>query len=400
MDASVAHLAARAARLVHTLVPLQIQDPTEKTTTAVRHLFRLLPLSYPPASALLTSPHHISIRLVAVTELGLHPRGSLAGPLRLSATILVGRLTGSLLANPVTVSCEPLVNGPTFLPAENGKGQFEFSPDPSQWVRVLGSDRTQQSAFVRISAHGQDTCHDLVLGPFTLSPNSGGDDTAMIDVYRPFEVPGVPDLCLVREDWGLGIPGKVWDSAIVLSALLVSPARLAALIPPLQKRPLHIVDLSSGTGHLAALLHLSLKQPQLQRSHQSVQISCTDLPEAVPLLAANLAATPVEPHALPWGDEPAARALGPADLVIASDVVYQAELLPMLAATLAALVPPASGGRVVFGYKPRGLTSAEEDAFFVGALVEQYGFRVIAAEEQSGDRQARFGVVVIVLERP
>ncbi|ORZ38770.1 hypothetical protein BCR44DRAFT_1281552 [Catenaria anguillulae PL171] len=120
--------------------------------------------------------------------------------------------------------------------------------------------------------------------------------------------------------------------------------------------PVSILDLSSGTGHLASIL-AHLVPPS------AADILCTDLPEALPLLRANTTsstgAARIHVSALPWGET----LEHPVDLAVCSDVLYEAHFFDALALTLRRSVK--IGGKVVIGYKPRGLSVEEEDGFWL-----------------------------------
>ncbi|KAI9184398.1 hypothetical protein H9P43_003451 [Blastocladiella emersonii ATCC 22665] len=383
MEANLDSVRARAARLLAKFSPSTTPSPSSLPT--VRHLFRLLPLTFPPPSLFLSPPSSPeTVRVVAVTELGLHPRGTLTAPTPLAVRVLVGRLEGSTLHGAREVAIG-VVEGSGKLSPVNGKGEVSVTLTG----RVEGE--VGEAAFLEISvAHGATGeevrkqfgglgCMPVVLGPFPLAGECNEDE--VVDMYRVFEVPppsdvegGEATVCLIREDWGLGIPGKVWDSAVVLSHALISSTSLPFLAPP----PATVLDLSSGTGHLAALLRHRLPSP-------TTRVVCTDLPEALPLLRANLASLPnVHCAALPWGETT------PADVLVCSDVLYEREFFAPLAKTIAGCGP-----RAVLAYKPRGLSEDEEDVFFERMLMGEHGVRV----ERVLEVGVEYGVLVMVLAK-
>ena len=109
-----------------------------------------------------------------------------------------------------------------------------------------------------------------------------------------------------------------------------------------------VLELGSGTGFVG----LALAKLGASR------VTLTDLPQRLPILKRNVEENGLEDdvsvQALAWGttsaidDEP--------DLIVASDVTYDAELVPLLATTLAALL---SGGR-----KPKALLALPRRSHF------------------------------------
>ena len=109
-----------------------------------------------------------------------------------------------------------------------------------------------------------------------------------------------------------------------------------------------VLEVGSGTGFVG----LALAKLGASR------VTLTDLPQRLPILKRNVEENGLEDdvsvQALAWGttsaidDEP--------DLIVASDVTYDAELVPLLATTLAALL---SGGR-----KPKALLALPRRSHF------------------------------------
>ena len=109
-----------------------------------------------------------------------------------------------------------------------------------------------------------------------------------------------------------------------------------------------MIDLGSGTGAVglaAAALGAS-------------SVVLIDLPHLLPLLRRNIAlnglAQTVSACELRWGDDAASAALHPPfDLVLASDVVYEAECIDPLIATLVALAGPSAEVLVANEHRPK-----------------------------------------------
>ncbi|KAI9277032.1 putative methyltransferase-domain-containing protein [Phascolomyces articulosus] len=173
---------------------------------------------------------------------------------------------------------------------------------------------------------------------------------------------------VVKEVWKMGTPGKIWDSALVLSDMFAKKI--------MQERTCldgkHIVDLSAGTGCIGLLLGTLLRR---LRPQHTCQLTLTDLPEALDLIRENhrlnVGHEP-DPHIhiekLCWGITRDAKQLikkggGGPDLILASDVLYDPKCFSALVDTLKALCVP--GKTVIYlGYKRRGLKQEEEKLFF------------------------------------
>ncbi|KAI8369303.1 putative methyltransferase-domain-containing protein [Radiomyces spectabilis] len=171
---------------------------------------------------------------------------------------------------------------------------------------------------------------------------------------------------LIKEGWMCGTPGKMWDSALVLSDMLVNRIRHQ----PQYLEHRRIIDLSAGTGSVGLLIS-SIYQRWFP--DRMPQITLTDLPEALSLIEFNKnlnfnsdinANVRIEP--LEWGNIDHTTHIansGPVDLIIASDVVYNPSCFSLLVQTLETLSTP--GRTVIYlGYKRRGLKEEDEDQFF------------------------------------
>lgn len=85
---------------------------------------------------------------------------------------------------------------------------------------------------------------------------------------------------LLKEQWDLGTPGKIWDSAIVVTQILIN--LFAA--DPNHFSDKRILDLSAGTGYIG----LSIAQYyQKHNTKKSPKIVLADLEEALDLIDQN-----------------------------------------------------------------------------------------------------------------
>ncbi|KNE54678.1 hypothetical protein AMAG_00635 [Allomyces macrogynus ATCC 38327] len=343
---------------------------TANGVLATSHLYRLFPLTYPAANlkSLLTTSNsgrvRLDIRVVAVNELGLHPRKTL--PLR-----------------PVNLFAA-LRSGTAGLDVESGKGTVRVEIDVAKICGLLESLQApdRELVFVQITTDFDD-CLGVVIGPFGVNRS----DEDVVDVFRRFVADrgdGVEDELLIREEWGFGIPGKVWDSAVIVGRAL--PHHLLRTNPSISTA----LDLSSGTGFLATVVSTTLPTCTVYR---------TDVPDALDLMHGNCAGRAnIHVGSLWWGGPlhvdgqfaaPAPRPTCPVDLLVCSDVLYEAEFNHLWATIVGSVRP---GGVVVFGYKSRGLTVAEEDAFFDRMAT---AFDI----EEVMSLGIRFGVIVIVYRK-
>ena len=94
------------------------------------------------------------------------------------------------------------------------------------------------------------------------------------------------------------------------------------------------------------------------------RVTITELDEALELIHHNakLNHQQVNIRPLLWGDKAQAAACGKADVIVASDVLYEAEFFNDLTEALTDLAT--STTRIYIGYKRRGLDDAEEKRFW------------------------------------
>ena len=163
----------------------------------------------------------------------------------------------------------------------------------------------------------------------------------------------------------------LWDSAVVLasfivrnaSALRLSLRNASALRLSLFERSLpsdapRCIELGAGLG-LAGLTAAATL---------GAATTLTDRRECLPLLRRGILANGLQSTAqaaeLEWGDERAAHALGPFDLVLASDCIYETEHAAPFVATLAALLEADGAGCALLAYDEAIGRPAALEAFF------------------------------------
>ncbi|KAI9322739.1 putative methyltransferase-domain-containing protein [Dichotomocladium elegans] len=228
----------------------------------------------------------------------------------------------------------------------------------------------------------------LTVGPVTVDPETPAylpssspieawpDTTPMVhDSFRVLE--GI----MIRESWDAGIPGKIWDSALVMLAFLKNLAQQGKH-HMLQG---HVVDLSAGTGLLG--LYVGSHGGSLVE-----KVTITELQEAIPLILDNMSLNKrycdrVKVKPLLWGDTEQATEVGKADVIVASDVLYEAEFFEDLAKSLADLAKPST--RVYIGYKRRGLDVEEEERFW--SLCRHHHFAITLINETNPELVPRLG---------
>lgn len=172
---------------------------------------------------------------------------------------------------------------------------------------------------------------------------------------------------LVKEQWDDGVPGKIWDSALVLADLLNKNYNLLV-----GKR---ILDLSAGTGYIGlAIAQLFQSLPDEERQKGCPHITLSDVHQALDLIMANQRLNnihdseylKIEP--LHWGNKSDIKKIcskqpgNGFDIIIASDIIYRKDDFVNILSTFRQLCSP---NTIIFmGYKPRGLKQNEEKEFF------------------------------------
>lgn len=264
----------------------------------------------------------------------------------------------------------------------------------------------------------RDDIVSLVLGEFQLpssqQPATEDEEEEPVSVFRAIPLPpGTPapffspstshpnqptsqqHLLLIREEWGSGIPSKAWDSAIILSRLLLSPS---FCFPKGT-----ILDLSSGNALLGVLVWYLIGK---QGGEGGREVVVTELEEALGLLQSNVSlnSSPQQKQqrsgikvcALNWL-HPHLSSLSKhsISLCLASDLLYEPEYFPALLGTLDYLI--ALNGEILLGYKRRGLTKEEEGVFWNG--LKELGFVQVEVEVGMSELGDKIGVAVYRFRR-
>jgi 2-polyprenyl-3-methyl-5-hydroxy-6-metoxy-1,4-benzoquinol methylase len=157
--------------------------------------------------------------------------------------------------------------------------------------------------------------------------------------------------------------GVVWDAALVLCELCA-----LSIIPQILNEngnaTLKVLELGSGTGLLSIAL---------AKLFESIRVTATDLPEALPTLSANVArngvSSVVTVKELAWGSTIEEHF----NVIFLADCVFgEFELKRLLATLKSAKKPGFPPVRLIFGYKPR--IAGVEKAFFqrLGGIVTHF----------------------------
>jgi hypothetical protein len=108
-----------------------------------------------------------------------------------------------------------------------------------------------------------------------------------------------------------------------------------------------------------------MASPKIQKG----KITITELDEAVDLISKNLSINEylttqidLQVKSLLWGNSEEAETCGKADVIIASDVLYEAQFFEDLVKTFVDLSAPTT--RIYIGYKRRGFDEQEERHFW------------------------------------
>ncbi|KAI9487161.1 MAG: putative methyltransferase-domain-containing protein [Benjaminiella poitrasii] len=170
---------------------------------------------------------------------------------------------------------------------------------------------------------------------------------------------------IIKEDWNMGTPGKMWDSALVISQLFCDKINT----DPNCLDGCRLLDLSAGTGCVGLLIASMCKMKQQKATSILPKITMTDLEEALDMIYKNRAYNHLEKYTevkvLKWGKyEDVQKVLedGPIDTIIASDILYDPASFPKLVQTLDWLSREQTD--IYLGYKRRGLDLQIEQSFF------------------------------------
>ncbi|KAK4517359.1 uncharacterized protein ATC70_000694 [Mucor velutinosus] len=201
--------------------------------------------------------------------------------------------------------------------------------------------------------------------PLELWPNSAAVKM-VYDGYRVFSTSENPPVNIaIHEMWDSGIPGKIWDSALVMLDVMKNMIDLH----PEYIDQKHTLDLSAGTGLLGLYIASMMASPH--STLKQGKITITELDEAVDLIDQNIAINEflanntqvkLQTRNLLWGNTIQAEACGKADLIIASDVLYETQFFEDLVKAFVDLSTEST--RIYIGYKRRGFDEAEERRFW------------------------------------
>jgi hypothetical protein len=318
----------------------------------------------------------VVLRFGLINEMSLYPRGAVPEDAQTPCLIKLLKLDGTIAYDLRIDMCAAELDFAGFT-GGRGSCSIAISSEGNATTRLL-----LQISFGPVPSPQYDSLHvmPLVFGPITLtngSPQITGDE--MLEFYRPLALPATTRPLLIREQPELAIPGKIWDSALFASEVALE----LAMQRPVDA-PCNVLDLSCGTGVCGLWLSAAL-----QAQGRSANIVLTDLEEALPVIRNNInhckPTMPVEALPLSWADERNLQRVFDTltkldtpsiDIVVACDLIYEAEHLALLAATLRAIattsVRPTT---IIIGYKQRGLTHGEKENLWL-SFQRECGFFV------------------------
>ncbi|CAO3648168.1 unnamed protein product [Mucor hiemalis] len=310
------------------------------------------------------------IDMKLVTEMGLTTDRH-ALPIQVNCNVLYNNKFGEgrfkIQTRPVTEDAwDPEVAKSEGFNPYNAIGGIEYKIDQGEIDKPF---------YISLFANKRKDILPLTVGPFFINNESGIEgwqetNEKMNELegqqYRTLASSLSDNTCfLLKEQWDFGTPGKIWDSAIVMTNVLLGVCQL----DPTYLSNKRVLDLSAGTGYIG----LSIAQYYQNRpQHQSPYIVLTDLKEALNLIDQNRKLNNIEQSnhleitPLSWGDKAEANNIirdnNELDIIIASDVLYNVAHFPSLISTFLHLSN--KNTIIYFGYKQRGLTYEEETMFF------------------------------------
>ncbi|EQC40558.1 hypothetical protein SDRG_02446 [Saprolegnia diclina VS20] len=272
----------------------------------------------------LPANHWLDVTVFLANEFGLFQRGLVATPLPLVCELHTP-VPG------VTIEVDPL---PVVL-GLNGKTHFRL-----RFTADNVDSKGLPSVALRVSltkGHGLNDVLPVVTLPLQLLPPTSSKwapvepstpDPLGIQCCRSVYVDEIDTYITLAESPGhLGIAGKLWDSALILTTYLArNPQVLAG------KR---VLEVGSGLGLVGMVCaHLG-----------AAAVTLTDMDEVVPMLQYNLKLNALEAvasaSALCWGTSPA-HLSPPFDVVVMSDVVYDPTGYAPLVTTLLDVTTPST----------------------------------------------------------
>ncbi|KAI7864704.1 putative methyltransferase-domain-containing protein [Spinellus fusiger] len=204
-------------------------------------------------------------------------------------------------------------------------------------------------------------------------------------VYDTFRLFGTDNNIVIHEAWDSGIPGKIWDSALVMLEFL----KRMSVMKPDYLHEKHSVDLSAGTGLLG--LYLASLGKKAESRTKCKRITITEIDDALELIHKNVELNNsiricnlketlfIKP--LLWGNAKEAAECGKADVILASDVLYESEFFEDLVKAFVDLSTEST--KIYIGYKRRGFEATDEQRFW--ALCEEYFDVVLLTPESPED---------------
>ncbi|KAI8642481.1 putative methyltransferase-domain-containing protein [Parasitella parasitica] len=349
-------------------------------------LYRILLAT--PYSTKLTFKQWYRINLKLVNELDLSMTGQQKGNcwLEVGCQLLMEKNKSIIPCKDSSIQCRPLqhdawdsTTASDIAGFQNDTvGDLEFMVSLRD-EGYVSSSTTNAKYYIQIYPKPQKypsiMAFPLMIGPVTMEEpsihasnnNSWKEPSTSNAIFHGYQLQDSSFL-VIREDWDLGTPGKMWDSALVLSQLMTDKINL----DPDYFRGGRFIDLSAGTGCLGLLIAALYKNIYRDHKHNMPLITLTDLPEALDLINQNRSYNHLEGYTsvkpLEWGNYHDAQSLlveGPIQTVIASDVLYRPSTFSSLVSTLVWLSDENKGQIEIYvGYKRRGLALHDETKFF------------------------------------
>lgn len=330
------------------------------------------------------------IDLKIVNELGLTLKGSQRKNcwLQVDCKLLVEKKGNFVKSVDYQVQCRPVQHDAWEFNTDSDIAGFCYSTNGDLEYAIVSNENNRVSPSCQFYIQILPTCQrlqtlqafPLVIGPIKIvddtdNKNSNGLNgwgrEVRAESQDSFHSCSIPDqsYLMIKEKWELGTPGKMWDSALVISQMIsdvikTDPSRFSGH---------HILDLSAGTGCVALLIALLYKKIYNKDKSYLPKITITDLSEALDLIYQNRRLNQLESYTnvreLRWGNyDDAQRILseGSINTIIASDVLYEPASFSKLVQTLDWLSSdsPLSSVDIFLGYKRRGLSREEEQSFF------------------------------------
>lgn len=215
--------------------------------------------------------------------------------------------------------------------ADMAKDGLTETDGTEQW-QGLACDIFQDPPLVPVGCDRYELPLGYGLGPVVVHPQRATFERA---------APHAHEASGVGADSARVTGALLWDSAVVLAAYLTHRHGCDAEAAATAK--VEAATCQSAARRRCIELGAGLGLPGLTAAALGMETTLTERAECLPLLRAGVAANGLEDTAsvreLVWGDAAAINALGePFDLILASDCIYEAEVIPSLVKTLVALL--------------------------------------------------------------